>query len=292
MTEAAGTPDVDGALSAGAMLRAAREKQGVHIAVLAAAIKVSPRKLDALEHDRYEELPDATFVRALAQTVCRALKIDAQPVLARLPEIGTAGLDHGAGLNMPFRERPVHNEPGGSLWPQRPLLWAGALLLVAAIVIAVVPTGLWSGWTGGGEVAPSPAASAPTSAASAAGAAALPAAPDPAQDNPTAAAAASAAASSAPLVESIHAAPGDLAGPESGLPQISTSEESWIEAVDASGQVLLSRLVLPGETLRLQGALPIRLKVGNARGTQVVLRGQPVDLAPATRDNVARLELK
>ena len=34
--------------SAGALLREARERQGVHIAVLAAAIKVSPRKLDAL----------------------------------------------------------------------------------------------------------------------------------------------------------------------------------------------------------------------------------------------------
>ena len=54
-------------LSAGALLRAAREKQGLHIAALAASIKVTPRKLDALEHDRWDELPDATFTRALAQ---------------------------------------------------------------------------------------------------------------------------------------------------------------------------------------------------------------------------------
>ena len=67
------------------MLRAAREKQGLHIAALAAAIKVSPRKLDALENDRWHELPDATFTRALAQTVCRTLKVDARPVLDKLP---------------------------------------------------------------------------------------------------------------------------------------------------------------------------------------------------------------
>ena len=48
-------------LSAGAMLRAAREKRGLHIAALAASIKVSPRKLEALEADRYAELPDLTF---------------------------------------------------------------------------------------------------------------------------------------------------------------------------------------------------------------------------------------
>jgi len=59
--------------TAGQMMRAARERRGMHIAVLAAAIKVPQRKLEALEADRYEELPDITFARALAQAVCRAL---------------------------------------------------------------------------------------------------------------------------------------------------------------------------------------------------------------------------
>ena len=54
-----------GGLTAGAMLRAAREKRGLHIAALATSIKVSPRKLEALEADRYAELPDLTFTRAL-----------------------------------------------------------------------------------------------------------------------------------------------------------------------------------------------------------------------------------
>ena len=76
------------ATSAGALLRQARQAQGLHIAALAAAIKVTPRKLELLEADRYDELPDATFVRALAQTVCRSLKIDAAPVLGdRLLEV-------------------------------------------------------------------------------------------------------------------------------------------------------------------------------------------------------------
>jgi len=41
----------------------------------------------------------------------------------------------------------------------------------------------------------------------------------------------------------------------------------------------------------LDGALPLRLKIGNARATEVVFRGRPMDLSPSTRDNVARLEL-
>jgi cytoskeleton protein RodZ len=67
---------------------------------------------------------------------------------------------------------------------------------------------------------------------------------------------------------------------------------SWIEVQDANSKVLLSRLVQPGETVGLDGPTPLRVKIGNAGATEVVFRGQPLDLAPRTRDNIARLELK
>ena len=52
------------------------------------------QRAEALEADRYAELPDLTFTRALAHTVCRALKVDAEPVLAKLPgEIRVTGDD-------------------------------------------------------------------------------------------------------------------------------------------------------------------------------------------------------
>ncbi|HJV61195.1 MAG TPA: helix-turn-helix transcriptional regulator, partial [Albitalea sp.] len=84
MSEAAAEPvngdDASTPRTAGGIIRAARQSQGLHIAALSAAIKVSQKKLEALEADRLDELPDATFTRALAQTVCRALKIDPSPV--------------------------------------------------------------------------------------------------------------------------------------------------------------------------------------------------------------------
>ncbi len=70
--------------SAGTLLRQAREAAGLHVSSLAASLKVPVRKLEALEEDRYEELPDAVFVRALASSVCRTLKVDPAPVLQRL----------------------------------------------------------------------------------------------------------------------------------------------------------------------------------------------------------------
>ena len=74
------------AVTAGTLLRRAREAAGLHVAALAVSLKVPVRKLEALESDRYDLLPDAVFVRALASSVCRTLKIDPQPVLDRLPQ--------------------------------------------------------------------------------------------------------------------------------------------------------------------------------------------------------------
>ncbi len=289
-----------GNLSAGAMLRAARERQGVHIAVLAAAIKVSPRKLDALEGDRYQELPDTTFTRALAQTVCRALKIDAQPVLAKLPQSGPAPLDQvSSGLNTPYRERPGRSDLTSSM-PPRPLLWAGAALLGAAALIALLPARTWNflgrsapesvaGSSEGALPAVQPdsgMASAPATAMSAMPAAsaalALDAAKPPAAE-PSVEVVQNVPAAAAPEVSSAVASRGAT---------LTATDASWIEVIDGSGQTIFSRVVQPGEAVSLDGALPLRLKIGNARSTQLVFHGQPVDLEGFTRDNVARVELK
>jgi cytoskeleton protein RodZ len=74
--------------------------------------------------------------------------------------------------------------------------------------------------------------------------------------------------------------------------QVIAAEDSWVEVVDAQGRMLLSRTVVAGESVGLDGPLPMRVKIGNAHGTRLTLRGDNVDLGPWTRDNVARLELK
>ncbi len=297
--------------SAGALLRAAREKQGLHIAALAASIKVAPRKLDALENDRWDELPDATFTRALAQTVCRSLKIDAKPVLELLPSAGAATLEPaGGGLNMPFEGRPGSETPGRAFAAIRPMMWAAAALMLAAVAVYFLPQDLLQRVSSPGSpaaetvvVTPAPvvlgnpsAASEPGGADAADAAASAPpmagtAAPAPG----TAVLPAPEAAASEPAGETVFAAPST---PSPGEPQTArllqlvTSEVSWVEVRDGRDRVLLSRTVQPGETVGLDGATPLRLVVGNASATELSFRGQPVDLAPRTRDNVARVELQ
>jgi cytoskeleton protein RodZ len=277
--------------SAGALLRAAREKQGLHVAALAAAIKIPQRKLEALEADRFDELPDATFARALALTVCRALKIDPAPVLAHLPRAGAAALaDVAGGLNAPFRERSGRSsEAGASALARHPLVWAGALVLLAALAMYLLPAGWWqsllpAATTPSVVSAPAATAAAPVVLESAAASSAVVDAAD-----------AQAEAASAPAVEVVHSvptgasAPADVAG---GVLVLRASDASWVEVIDGDGQVLVRRALQPGESLGLDGQLPFKLKIGNAVATQLQFRGQDLDLTPFTRDNIVRMELK
>jgi len=270
-------------VGAGALLRAAREKQGLHIAALAAANKVSQRKLEALEADRYDELVDLTFTRALAQTVCRALKIDAVPVLALLPQprVAAAGLEQvTGGLNAPFRDKPGRHEPSDWTILNKPAFWATMLVLLGAAGLYLMP-GHWLQPTA--STTTEPAASAPVAEAPAS----VPAAdaePMPALNETT----------STPVLPAASepAASAPQATAAAGMLVLAASAESWVEVFDGAGKPLLSRHLQPNETLGLDGALPLRVTIGNASATRLSFRGQALDLVPLTRDNVARLELK
>ena len=269
------------AATAGAMLRQARQARGLHIAALAAAIKVVPRKLELLESDQFDQLPGATFTRALAQTVCRTLKIDAAPILALMPPPQGAHLENvSQGLNAPFRERPGRLVPKEWASLTSPALWLAVALLLAALAMYFAP----QGWL--------PFAKSVVSSATDERPAAVAPVVNPAVA-PTQAPASPAA--------SVAVTPQDLmpppVAPEAVVPaasmlQLRASAESWVEVTDARGQTLISRVVLPGEDVSLDGVMPFKIKIGNAGATQLALRGQPVDLAAYTRDNVARLELK
>jgi cytoskeleton protein RodZ len=273
---AEGAPQAAAAPStAGALLRAARRAQGVHIAMLAASIKVTQRKLESLEADRYDELPDMTFTRALAKTVSRSLKIDPAPILALLPRLDEQGLERvNGGLNTAFRERPGRLEPTDASLLARPVLWLPLLLLVAAAVVYLLP----QSWTSASR----PAAVVPSAASPvAASASQFTATPTPAAVQPVPVFPPEPASSAAAPTAEVN-----------GSLQLRVAGESWVEVLDASGAALLQRMLQPGEAVGLDGTPPFKVKIGNAAVTQLLFRGQPVDLAAATRDNVARLELQ
>jgi cytoskeleton protein RodZ len=137
------TPSTTSSASAGALLRQYREAQGFKLDVLAQALRVSPAKLEALEADRLDELPDAMFARALTLAVCRQLKVDAAPVLALLPsqDVSRLAPKNERGLDFPL-DRPSFLPQSSFVAVARmftPMRWAAVAVLVLAWVIGFWP---------------------------------------------------------------------------------------------------------------------------------------------------------
>lgn len=309
----------DDGVTAGTLLRQAREEAGMHVATLAAILKVPVRKLEALEEDRYDLLSDAVFVRGLASSVCRTLKIDPQPVLERLPHTAQPRLvpDH-EGLNEPFRA--PSDGPGPGLFDQvsKPVLLTVAVLLLGALVLVFQPM-LQSGYQAVADANRSPDPVMPPPGAAPAGPGtsvvveSVPAAPGaPAQPAPGAAPVTSAAApvpaapatpapgasAAAPAATAVAPVPAPAlpaaSGPINarGIVVFRTRAQSWIQVTDATGTTVFRKLMEPGESAGAGGALPLSVTVGSVEATEVQVRGKPYNLAPVSKDNVARFEVK
>lgn len=276
---------------AGLALRAAREAAGRELPQLAAQLKVAPAKLQALEEGDWTRLPDATFARALLRGACKALRIDPQPLLDLLPpSLAAAAPNAATTAQAEAATRAVEDIParplprgGAASGRHHGWWWLAVLILIAAAVVYFWPAGGLSR-LGSGENKTQPASHpvAPPASATAPQAASRPVASAPSAPTSSAAAAASAPAKAASSV----------AG--GGTLSIQTSAQSWVQVTAQGGKVLFSQLVQPGpaQTVTLPaGSAPLSVVVGNAPQTTLTLNGQPVDLAPATRGNVARLTL-
>ena len=142
MTEETNTSTTS-STTAGALLRQYREAQGFKLDVLAQALRVSPAKLNALESDRLDDLPDAMFARALTLAICRQLKTDAAPVLALLPgqDVSRLAAKNERGLDFPL-DRPSFLPQSSFVVVARlftPLRWAAMAILGVALVIGFWP---------------------------------------------------------------------------------------------------------------------------------------------------------
>ena len=67
--------------------------------------------------------------------------------------------------------------------------------------------------------------------------------------------------------------------------------DCWIEIRDSADNLVYADLGRAGEVRRFVGAGPFALKLGFADGVQVFFDAQEIDLAPFTRNQMARLEL-
>lgn len=313
MSDPAGAAPGSGASAvpetAGAWLRRAREDAGLHIGALAVSLKVPVRKLEALESDRLDLLPDAVFARALAASVCRTLKLDAEPVLRLLPEQNKPRLQ----IDSRLAHAASFETPGmGSRLPllsrlPRPVLAIAGLLLLAAAALLLFPV-LEPGeppaapaTQGSAAVEPAttmapaePRVAEPAAGGAQAANAANPAVTAPVASAPIAAAPVAVPASAPTAAADTATKPGvgQDAAPAAGLVVFKTRGTSWVEVTDAAGVVQLRKTMAGGETAAASGAVPLSVVVGRVDSTEVVVRGKILELGPLAKDNVARFQVK
>lgn len=279
----------------GAMLRARRLELGLSQADVANTVKLPARRIEALEQERWDELPDGPYLRGFLRNIARALSLDASVLMARVdaslmrthsPDsiLVPQGAPHAM---LPRRSGPADERRGG-----RALVYGAFVFALIAALIA------WSGTesfdravamarglgdasthvanassTSVGSPVAQPRDATGTTAVVAQPGAPIPSSPavaDPTADKPT-------------TVASIPATDLSLL--------FHFNEDSWVEVRSADGKVLLQRLNAAGSEQEVDGEAPFSLVVGNAKGVALKFRGQPVDLTPYTRDSVARFKL-
>lgn len=292
-------------MTLGESLRIEREKQGLAIDTLAPEIRIKPAILRAIEADDTGHIPKV-YLRGYVRSYARRLGLKPADVEVR---IGAAPAD----------EPPVQSVFSEALPRDRSERWfkASSYVLASAVVIALV----WQFTTEAvrfsqGEPLPrSTSMDIPRPAGSSAAAEQQ---REPAPDafesgrRETAnshlrASIASMDASRPPqqlerrsVAEGAWAAVGNRAGetdlpnaaPQGGMTlSIATSADSWVEIVDGKGQKIEMDLLRAGTRRDYRGVEPFRLLLGRASSIQLSYNGQPVDLAPHTRGNVARVVL-
>ncbi|RMX07159.1 helix-turn-helix domain-containing protein [Allofranklinella schreckenbergeri] len=294
-------PSVESLKTPGAWLRHYRLEREVSLEELAAVLKIPAGKLEALERDDYGQLPDMVFTRALAMTICRLLGYDSAPVMALFPQVHSPRLARDTdGINQPFKSTalPTPSQPAvRSGIPGSAIVLAIVMSIVAAIVFFWPQIEHKMGWgesSVGHEIASGsphlssqevqvPALSAAASAESGTLAPAL----TPGQEQAPASEpteAAPAAVAEPPVQEEQPAAPAESI-------RIYAQEPVWVQIRDASNAILHQSTLPKGREIAITNPPPLRVEIGRVDAVKVVVKGQPFNVQPFARGNVARFEV-
>ena len=292
----------------GQELAAAREARGLALADVAQSLKFAPRQLEALEQERFDALPGATFARGMVRSYARLLKIDPEPLLARIA--GRFDAPDSNQLAARFSQ-PVPFSDAGR---RSTIVYFGLSLAILLVVGGIAyqwqherssPAKMAFVKPKAESASRKPALPAQTVSAAPAQVSEAPPVieekkppvavkkPAPEEKKPeekklVEKKAAEKKPAPAPIVQAA------VAAPASGVHRIVMrveSDEAWLEVTDAAGRQLVSSLNRAGSERVVQGRGPFTFVIGNASRVRVLLNDREVDLKPHTRVEVARFTL-
>ena len=297
----------------GAVLRAAREAEGISVGDMAVQCRLAVTQIRALEEERLENLPEPVYVRAFIRGYAHALKIDPAPLvddyMMRCGRRGAA-VEVGQLPNRSPSREAVFHEP-----PKNRTLKAVLFVVLAALVGG----GIWAVYTdqfaslhtsseaqkvesGANEAkeTKTPAAEPAESAAAPSDAApetqpAQPSAPAAAQAQPAAAAP---AAQPAPSAAPAQPAPAASAQPPAAAPVLHKVEfrlgagASWVQVIAPNGRNVVASEMRPQSVQAYEIPKGSRFTIGNASVVSLTIDGEVYPLDGVVRNGIARFTIE
>ncbi len=278
----------NGAACVGEDLRAAREKLGWQLADCAAGLRIRLPYLEALEEGRVEALPGKVYALGFLRTYARALGLDANALSGRFKaDTGHLVTRSRLSFPVPAAERGL---PGGAI-------------LLLALVMVVGTYAAWYRLSGEGRLPAEVAAAVPARLAPLADQAVpLPTSPrilapaavvasalpgraeeeDSSPERPAVSPTSAAAAMPLPPVPALAppvvgvALDTRPADPDAPRLLLRARADAWVQVRDKNGQVVLNRVLHPGDSWPVPARTGLLLTTGNAPSTDVVLDGVQV----------------
>jgi cytoskeleton protein RodZ len=268
--------------SFGARLQWQRERLGLSVTDVAARLRLHPNQVRALEQEALSALPEAAYVRGFVRGYARVLDLDPAPLLADLGlKLAPAAASVVDGMTQARDYSPVR--AAAREHASRKIVMAGAVLLLIALGAL--------GWYATHQPRPeTPPAVMPSPTPPASPGAPAPSTSSEASPAPSAGAAPMVPAAATPDTAAATAESGAMTTPVTPAPflKVRFTGPSWVEVKDAEGKVLLSQHSAAGAEHVIEGTPPFYVVIGDTAKVAVEVRGESYDLAPHTRQNVAR----
>ncbi|MCV6627602.1 MAG: DUF4115 domain-containing protein [Cellvibrionaceae bacterium] len=301
----------------GAIIRYAREQQGMSDEQLAAELKISKAKLATLEGDDFDAVGTATFVRGYLRNAARVLQID--------PAILLGEYEMCVGSTKQKIEQAAEVEP--SVKPDKRPQWllpAGGLagLLLLWVIVASLLGDDSPEAQNTADTAAEPSQVQPETAEPAINAATTevqtsPTGPGqgsadigriiaqsqnpqpqtslaPAREEKTAAetlAEEQRQSQQAQLAQRQQTEQQQALSPDESVLQFSFSEECWLEVRDNSGERQFSGVKAAGDSLRVEGEAPFNLRIGNVYAMRLKVNGKDYPLNPVGNRKTLRINV-
>lgn len=270
--------------SFGEKLKQEREKRKMTLEEISVSTKIGTRMLQALEENKFNQLPGGIFNKGFVRAYSRCVGLDEDQAVADY--LAASGDSPSVSAEIAARERQLEEEnageviriEGSSSSPNRQMLWGifAAILLIVALALFFWSHRQREHRKQAAQVAPTAEASSSTSSNTAlAGANGVGVSPN------------SLLPSSAPATQSptTHSTTGSPAHPQPANPPLPTPvagqfivvvqarEQSWVSIL-ADGERVPSELLEAGAERAIQARREVIVKAGNAGGVDFLFNGK------------------